>query len=412
MTKINKTSRGLATGAVLASLVALAACSSSGSSSSGSASSSNSGSSAAGEITIMSLATTSSSSGANSPESDVAIRAAVLAANNAGGINGVKVKVVSCNDQSDPNQAAACARQAVADKVAAVIVGYTAEDEDALPIVAAAKIPYIEAESTGTASATNPDAFIVSSGGVGTSMMHGLATEMLGCKTHAVLVNNVPAGIQLGNAVAAEIQAAGGTAVQLQVTPTEADFAPVVATAYSKGAQCFDLVLTLSQSEALVEAVRSSAHPTAMVGAVTAGFPPASLKALGSKADGLILTQQYSSPQPSEVVTDMKAVDPSAPVTTFAIDGWTGAQVFLKAAERVKGTVDAASVLNSLNTGGPISGISTIPTFNPSQPNPVSAFARDVATEGYAFKVVNGELTPLTTLGLLNIQPGYNKIGA
>jgi ABC-type branched-subunit amino acid transport system substrate-binding protein len=242
--------------------------------------------------------------------------------------------------------------------------------------------------------------------------MHGLALQELGCKVHAVMVNNVPAGIQLGDAVAAEIEAAGGSAVQLQVTPTEVDFDPVVAAAYSKGAQCFDAVLTLSQSEALVEAVRGSAHPDALIGAVTAGFPPASLKALGSMADGLILTQQYSSPDPSEVVKDMAAVNPSAPVTTFAIDGWTGAEVFLKAAERVKGTVDAASVLNSLNTGGPISGISTIPTFNPSKPNPVAAFARDVATEGYAFKVVNGNLTPMTSLGLLNIQPGYNKIGS
>ncbi len=104
-------SRGLAAIVAVVSLVSLAACGS-GSGSGGSG----------GSIEIMSFGTTSSSSGSNAPEGDVAIRAAIKAVDDAGGINGRKVTVVSCNDQADPNQAATCARQAVSDKVAAVVV--------------------------------------------------------------------------------------------------------------------------------------------------------------------------------------------------------------------------------------------------------------------------------------------------
>jgi ABC-type branched-subunit amino acid transport system substrate-binding protein len=70
-------------------------------------------------------------------------QAAAYAINKAGGIHGAKIKVITCNDQITANGAVACAREAVADHVAAV-VGWTGFDPQINPILYAAKIPVLQ----------------------------------------------------------------------------------------------------------------------------------------------------------------------------------------------------------------------------------------------------------------------------
>jgi ABC-type branched-subunit amino acid transport system substrate-binding protein len=59
-----------------------------------------------------------------------------------GGINGRKVEVTLCDDKGDPNLGAACARQAVAKKMVAVIGSFTFSGPKIMPILEAAKIPW------------------------------------------------------------------------------------------------------------------------------------------------------------------------------------------------------------------------------------------------------------------------------
>src|SRR5438132_10914648 len=53
----------------------------------------------------------------NAPDIVTAMRAAAYAENKAGGLDGRKVVVDFCNEQANPNQATACARQMVSDGV-------------------------------------------------------------------------------------------------------------------------------------------------------------------------------------------------------------------------------------------------------------------------------------------------------
>ena len=111
----------IVSGALLMLVVAACSSGSAGSSSAGSgaatgAAATSSGPVPAGAIKIFVMGTFSS------PQESVpgALQGAEAAAdsiNASGGINGKKIAIISCNDQSDPNQAAACARQAVADHV-------------------------------------------------------------------------------------------------------------------------------------------------------------------------------------------------------------------------------------------------------------------------------------------------------
>src|SRR5258708_5331164 len=51
----------------------------------------------------------------NTPDIVAAVRAAAYAENQAGGLGGRKVVVDFCNEQANPNQATACARQMISD---------------------------------------------------------------------------------------------------------------------------------------------------------------------------------------------------------------------------------------------------------------------------------------------------------
>jgi len=87
-------------------------------------------------IKVMAMeAYTIPSSGLVDPHFPAAL-ARAKAINAAGGIKGRPVTVIRCDTKSDPNQAAACARKAVSEKVVAVIGPNTINATAAFPILA------------------------------------------------------------------------------------------------------------------------------------------------------------------------------------------------------------------------------------------------------------------------------------
>ena len=109
--------------------VGLTACSSSSKStssntttgsSSNSVGSANSSSSSGGSPIKVMMVGTISSEAFSFPETVNAAQALADQTNAAGGINGHKIQILTCNDQIDPAVAAACGRKAVADHVSAV----------------------------------------------------------------------------------------------------------------------------------------------------------------------------------------------------------------------------------------------------------------------------------------------------
>src|SRR5881397_2765609 len=136
-----KRSRRLATVAVAALVITAAACGSS-SSSKGSSTAPSGSDKQSGPIKIMVISTLQSAL-FGFPEAVDGAKAAVAKVNASGGINGQQVQILSCNDNFDPNTAAACAQKAVSEKVTAVVTGYTSYGANMVSLLEAAKIPWI-----------------------------------------------------------------------------------------------------------------------------------------------------------------------------------------------------------------------------------------------------------------------------
>lgn len=180
MTKVLTKRRGAAALLAVAATLAATACSSPagsyGSSASGGSStssgSSNSGSSASsvssGPVPVgdtkgapVKIGVIASVNAAISyPDVVSAEQAAARALNKKGGINGHPIQIVYCNDNFNPNQAATCARNLVADKVVATAGDFNAVGQGTvLSTLSAAGIPSV-AEYDGGPAATDSHSFL------------------------------------------------------------------------------------------------------------------------------------------------------------------------------------------------------------------------------------------------------------
>lgn len=79
----------------------------------------------------------------NFPTAPAALAAGITALNARGGLNGHRVEMVFCNDRSDPNQTAICARHMVDEKVVMIAGGSSTYDGNSQPILAEAGIPMV-----------------------------------------------------------------------------------------------------------------------------------------------------------------------------------------------------------------------------------------------------------------------------
>jgi hypothetical protein len=129
-------------------------------------STSSSGAAKGTPVVIGSIAPLSGSS-LTQPENPVGVQLAADAINGSGGINGHPIKVVSCDDQNNPNTAADCGREMVSDH-AVLVVAFSAEGDSFMPILEAAHIPEMSGFPASADEATFANSFPVDAGGQAT----------------------------------------------------------------------------------------------------------------------------------------------------------------------------------------------------------------------------------------------------
>ncbi|WP_069769503.1 ABC transporter substrate-binding protein [Streptomyces sp. LUP30] len=103
-------------------------------------------------------------SATNEPGMPAFARAYARWANAAGGLNGRKLKVLTCNEHNDTVAAAKCARQAVKEHAVAVVGSYSQHSDAFFPHLEGAGIPYIGGYGVTNAEFTSPLSYPVNGG--------------------------------------------------------------------------------------------------------------------------------------------------------------------------------------------------------------------------------------------------------
>jgi ABC-type branched-subunit amino acid transport system substrate-binding protein len=388
----------------LVSVIALAGCGgSSGGTSSVGASPGGAASAASctgTTIKVMTIATLSGGVGLHKeiPEATDAAAKAI----NASCEFGAPVEVIACDDKFAPNTAAACARQAVSEKVLAVIGDTGQFGQQTIPILRAAKIPTVGFYQNGKEASSSPTSFPFE---YGLTLVRGEidTAASLGATKIAMVYINTPAVQFLVDLAKTQIASLGGNLVaSIGVAPTATDLSTAAGQVASSGAQAVLPILLEGGTLQLLKAMRDQGTDLNKFHYITSGLTatPAVLAKWGkATTEGIYITQgawpiqDDSNAGIKKMREELAAAghDPAAQ-SDYGVIAWTAMHVVAKL---MKGepTIDGTSLMAKLNSSPQINE-PTIPPIDfskPAYPNdPVLSKLRIFANQVVASRMVNG----------------------
>jgi ABC-type branched-subunit amino acid transport system substrate-binding protein len=384
------------TAAALAALT-VAACSSSTSSGAGASSTTSAGGSV-GPIKVLVISQLQAPA-FSFPEIANGAQASADAINAAGGVNGHKIQVTTCNDQGNPNVAATCGRTAVQGGYADVINTTSLFGASFMPLLQAGQVPAIGGTPLTSADFTSPISFPASGGNPLDYGGSGYVAAKTGCKTAGIIRDTAAATDETQKALQNGFTAGGGAPITtvIKQVGTSPDFSGPVSQIVSSGVDC---LLIGEQPQAVVKivaAVRQSSKPNLPIYTLAVAFPQALVTSLGKAANGVIVSDSIAIPSQSGTPTfwaDMTKYGGGAAKSGQALLAWIGVQIVKDVATSAK-AYDHAAMLTAANKASNITVEGLASTLNFSEPNPNSTYTRIFANSNYAYKVVNGSFTPL-----------------
>ena len=229
MSVVRTRTRGIAAAAVVALLLGLAACGGGGGGggdnkdSSGLPTQDPNVKFTGDPVTVMTMSTYDTDTLNAKVVLDIA-QGAVVQINNAGGIGGHELKLITCNDSADPNKAADCARQAVDQGVAAMVGGFTANGDAVMPILEQAGIPWFAPPGISAAELSSSDSYPITSGVLGLAGLGQMAAND-GCDKVASVNYDLPSAGAISQLVDLALTNAGHEkSTLIKVPPTTTDF--------------------------------------------------------------------------------------------------------------------------------------------------------------------------------------------
>ncbi|MET7452984.1 ABC transporter substrate-binding protein [Streptomyces sp. NPDC005574] len=275
-----------------------------------------------------------------------------------GGIKGGPLKVLTCNEKNDPDEAEKCAQQAVAEKVVAVVGSYSLAGDRYMPILQKAGIPYLGGTGVSAAEFSNPLSFPVNGGTPVVFAAHGRQLVQSGCKKISGVRYDVAAAAVVSQFLTLGAVSAGGAPPKdLKVPLTATDLAPQVAAA-TKGSDCVSVILGTASGLFVKAYVQSGAKTK--LGSVVGNLTPelaASTGGSGSPLEGAAITGYYpptSDPAWKDFLAATKGKDIDATNGANATT-WVAFKVFTEAAKKLP-TLTSKALVKELDT---TAGIST-----------------------------------------------------
>ncbi|WP_328752379.1 ABC transporter substrate-binding protein [Streptomyces sp. NBC_00285] len=313
-----------------------------------------------------------------------------------GGIKGGPLKVLTCNEKNDPDEAEKCAQQAVAEKVVAVVGSYSLAGDRYMPILQKAGIPYLGGTGVSAAEFSNPLSFPVNGGTPAVFAAHGQQLVQDGCKKISGVRYDVAAAAVVSQFLTLGAVSAGGSAPKdIKVPLTATDLAPQVAAA-TKGSDCVSVIMGTASGLFVKSYVQSGAKTklASVVGNLTPELA-ASTGGSGGPLEGAAITGYY--PPTSDAVwkdfvqaakgTDIDTSNGANETT------WVAFKVLTEAAKKLP-TVSSAALVQELNsTSGIDTGGLTPPlTWKASTALPIKGLNRIHNTTATELTIRDGKI--------------------
>lgn len=330
--------------------------------------------------------------------------------NKSGGVNGRKLELITCNDQNSPNLAATCAREAIKDKVVALVGGLEDYDLQIEPLLKG--IPWVGLTTADDYTAKN--LFLFPGQGADAFAAAGLALTQHGCKKAAIVVTSA-AGTETVNI--ADLTAglhAGGASVTTSITipATQVDMSSTAEAVRASGAQCVASGTSPVQSGPLITALNSSGSALGFAEAA-GGLPPQVVAQLGSAANGVFATGGFlptTAGGLSKLVSQMKAKYPKVGLDNFAESGYASVLLVAKVATGLgKNKITASSLMSALNKKVRNFNTGVGPVVSSKGLNTIPGFGRLFSAENFVYVAKNGNYV-LSQPKPINVAPALKLL--
>jgi ABC-type branched-subunit amino acid transport system substrate-binding protein len=399
---------------VAVAAVALAACSSGGKSASDANSSNGGGASPSasvsaqtytGEIKVGQVASTSVVSAAGNPEPswNSAVQALVDTVNAAGGINGKKLVLETCDDKANANAAANCARQFIKDGVVATVGDSTLFGSQESAVLTPAGIPRVGAVPLGLAEYTDANSYPNSGGAIVEYQGAVKYAASKGLKGVYLLYTDTEGAGVLPSFIQPAVTAAhmawkGKTGIPIGA----ADLSPYVTAAMKSDA---DVVLVAMGPDGTEQLAKTATQlgATFHIAAAAESFSNAVAADIGKNqavVTGALLASAFPPVNDNAVAgvkefnaeTDalFKAGDKNAGPENRStmLQPWVGAYAFVQIAKTITGDVTSAAVVQALKTVKDVDMLGVMPPWTPSAS--VGSLPRITNGAGWYVKFDNG----------------------
>ncbi|MFF0096079.1 ABC transporter substrate-binding protein [Streptomyces canus] len=314
-----------------------------------------------------------------------------------GGIKGGPLKVLTCNEKNDPDEAEKCAQQAVAEKVVAVVGSYSLAGDRYMPILQKAGIPYIGGTGVSAAEFSNPLSFPVNGGTPVVFAAHGKQLVDQGCKKISGVRYDVAAAAIVSQFLTLGAVSAGGTAPKdLKVPVTATDLAPQVAAA-TKGSDCVDVILG-THSDLFVKSYVQSGAKTKL-GSVVGNLTPQLAESTGgssSPLEGSAITGYYPPTSDAAWKDFLEATKGNKDIdTSNGANGttWVAFKVFTEAVKQLP-TISSKALVQELDTTAGIDtgGLTPPLTWKASTALPIKGLNRIHNTTATEMTIRDGKI--------------------
>ncbi|MFE9427551.1 ABC transporter substrate-binding protein [Kitasatospora sp. NPDC006697] len=264
--------------------------------------------------------------------------------NSKGGIDGHRLRVLTCNEHNTVAGGIACVDEAVAQKAVAVIGSYSLNSDALLPGLENAEIPYLGGYGLTGAEFTSPLSYPVAGGMATLVIGNGRQLVAAGCRTVALVRPDSSAGDRLTGYLAGAIKPENGKLVDVRVSEKTPDYAAAARKALGddRAGNCVSDALAPEQSGRFLDAFHHLKAAHTLLGAVIGSVPQSVLSPNGA-ADGVLngayVTGWYP-PASAHAWDALRSTIGGNPIdlSDLAVQTtWVAYQVFLTAADRLHG---------------------------------------------------------------------------
>jgi ABC-type branched-subunit amino acid transport system substrate-binding protein len=323
------------------------------------------------------------------------VKGRIAQINKSGGIDGHPIRLSVCNDGADPNQAAACARSAVANKDVAVIGGQSNFADNITPVLSAAHIPWVgngvNSPSDGTSSVSFPSEGSVLTLALGTAK-EAVAT---GCKKLGVVVLDYSTAIAAAKVMEEGMKALGGSYTDVQVPVTGvANYSSQIATLNSAGAKCLSEILPPTAFPQFVQANAQSGTPLPIV---LPSSDASGLSTIGTAGNGIHLVSDFYYPSDPSAKALRAWVSKNAPGVTVApgdLGTLSGTYVLQAGLQKAaaSGAITSSSVLSALGSLTNVKGLGVTPPISTTTLMKVPGYTRVFTPWTVVYTLKNGQV--------------------